>query len=152
MDSFFNLFRENLIAIVQRLRKGAHMYTGGHLALKKFEIIKIGADHANEYGKNVNQTSVLLGGDAAATVDPTTGLGCNTAIQSSVDFLDFIWDYDVGSSPKKLLTEYSDRMGKRVSYIHQASQSVRSLYRPDALVPTMASFLKVANMPIVSRR
>lgn len=127
----FSICHANMVAIMQRFRRGPRRYTASHLSLTKFEIIKIGADHANEYCKNINQTSVLLGGDASATVDPTTGLGCNTAVQSSVDFLDFIWDYDTGSHQKNLLQEYSDRIGKRVDYIHEASKYARSLYRPD---------------------
>lgn len=130
----FSICHANMVAIMQRFRRGPHLYTASHLSLAKFEIIKIGADHANEYCKSINQTSVLLGGDASATVDPTTGLGCNTAVQSSVDFLDFIWDYDTGSDQKKLLKEYSDRIEQRVDYIHKASKYARSLYRPDALL------------------
>lgn len=131
----FSICQANLIAIMQRLRGRSSLHTACHHSLDKFEIIKIGADHANEYSKRINQTSLLLGGDAAATVDPTTGLGCNTAIQSSVDFLDFIWDYETTSTPENLLKEYSDRMEERVSYVHLSSIYARSLYRPDAIVP-----------------
>lgn len=129
----FSICHANIVAMIQRLFRISHLYTASHRFLAKFEIIKIGADRANNYCKKINQTSVLLGGDASATVDPTTGLGCNTAIQSSVDFLDFIWDHDTKPHSKTLLEEYSSRMEKRVEYIHKASKITRSLYRPDAL-------------------
>lgn len=131
-----SICRANFIATVSKLRKGPRFCTGSHLSLEKFEIIKIGADHASRYSKKFNKTSVLVAGDAAATVDPTTGLGCNTAIQSSVDFLDFLWDYDAGMGQDQLLSDYSNRLRSRVTYIHHASKMIRSAYRPDALMPT----------------
>lgn len=128
----YSICLANLIA-----NKVPHFCKGTHRSLAKFEIIKIGADHANQFCKSIHQTSVLLGGDAGATVDPTTGLGCNTAIQSSVDFLDFIWDSDKEISPNTLLKEYSERATKRIKDIHIASIQARALYRPDALIPMM---------------
>lgn len=142
----FSICHANMVAIMERFRRNPRLYTASHLSLAKFEIINIGADHANQYCKNINQTCVLLGGDASATVDPTTALGCNTAVQSSVDFLDFIWDYDTGSHHTKLLKEYSERIGKRVAYIHEASKYARSLYRPDALISSMAAFMNTAKV------
>ncbi len=129
----YSVCHANLVAIMQFFCPGPNLYTSSHLSLTKFELIKIGADYADAYFKKIKQTCVLLAGDASATVDPTTGLGCNTAVQSSVDFLDFIWDYDTGDNPNKLLNEYSDRISKRVDYIHSASRVARSLYRPDAV-------------------
>jgi len=125
----------NLVALTQCFGKGPHLSMGGHLSFDKFTVIHIGADHANEYCKSIKKTAVLLAGDASATVDPTTGLGCNTAIQSSVDFLDFIWDYDAGVDSERLLRNYSSRMQERISYIHDKSREARILFRPDALVP-----------------
>lgn len=132
----YSLCLANLIAFFNR-KKSPQFCKANHHSLAKFEIIKIGADHANEYAKRKNQTSVLLGGDASATVDPTTGLGCNTAIQSSMDFLDFLWDHDAGISQSTLLGQYAGRVEARVDTIHSASKRFRSLYRPDALVPGM---------------
>lgn len=125
----------NLVALIQFFCRGPHLYMGCHRSLESFEVIKIGADRANEYCKSIGKTAVLETGDAGATVDPTTGLGCNTAIQSAVDFLDFIWDYDAKIPQKTLLKDYANRMEDRVEYIHEASKISRSLYRHDSLVP-----------------
>jgi len=125
----------NMVALSQRFFGGPFLYMGCHLSLDNFEVIKIGADRANEYCKSIKKTTVLLAGDASSTVDPTTGLGCNTAIQSAVDFLDFIWDYDAKVPQANLLEDYSSRTNKRVHYIHEKSKLTRSFYRPDALLP-----------------
>lgn len=125
----------NLGAVMARFSTGIKFHSGKHLSLSKFEMIYIGADVASEYCRKINQGYFLLAGDASATVDPTTGLGCNTAIQSSVDFLDFIWDYDEGHCKTgKLQKDYEERMAARIKVIHEQSKFVRSLYRPDALM------------------
>lgn len=107
----------NMVAIRQRFFTGGpYLYTGGHFSLDNFEVIEIGADRANACCQRIGNAVVLLAGDANATVDPTTGLGCNTAFQSSVDFLDFIWDYDVQVSREQLLQDYKTKTQERVTY------------------------------------
>jgi len=116
-------------------RSNDYFYMGCNDTVDKFNIINIAADRADKYcGKyKQTQTAVLLVGDACATVDPTTGLGCNTAIQSSTAFLDFIWDYDKKTIDKSL-KEYKMQIDKRVDEIHDASKRRRIAYRPDAVV------------------
>lgn len=125
----------NLVSVIAAFSGGPRFHTTWNSELDRFDVIKIGADKASQYCKSIHRTALLLAGDASATVDPTTGLGCNTAIQSSVDFLDFIWDWDSGFSQDRLIREYGERMSERVTYIHNASVELRSRYRPDALVP-----------------
>ena len=97
--------------------------------MDSFQIIEIGADRADQPCLSMGNSSVLLAGDACVTVDPTTGLGCNTAIQSSVDFLDFIWDFD--NTPKgKLLSGYKIHTLSNTNIIHRESFLYRGLYRP----------------------
>ena len=80
--------------------------------------------------KMMFQNKLTLAGDAYATVDPTTGLGCNTAIQSSTDFLDFIWDFDKKVPKKQLLSNYHKRTFGNIGIIHKQSFSFRNLYKP----------------------
>src|ERR1700677_5125260 len=98
------------------------MSTGIHLSLNDYQLIKIGADRANEYARKMGKSVILLTGDSSATVDPTTGLGCNTAIQSSVDFLDFLWDSNRGIAQDKLINEYEASIKKRIEFIHEKSR------------------------------
>lgn len=124
----------NMLAFFSWFQRGGAYNAGGHLPLEHFEIVHIGADHASWSARNNKDSTILLAGDASATVEPTTGLGCNTAIQSSVDFLDFLWDYD-NASKGKILQDYQDRTRETIAYIHKESIVTRSLYRPDTLAP-----------------
>ena len=129
----YSLCAANSLALLARMKapKELYLYTSRCFPLSKFSLFEIGADRANEFIKSMNKTSILLAGDALATVDPATGLGCNTAIQSSTAFLDFLWDYDAkgAESQQTLLKEYSGRMNNIVDYIHTASKTTRSYYR-----------------------
>lgn len=120
----------NLVAILSWFKNGPHMSMGVHFSLNNFDMIKIGADHSTEYSKLMGKTTVLLAGDSSATVEPTTGLGCNTAIQSSVDFLDYLWDREAGENQTKLQSDYNYRMMLRIAKIHAVSKEVRTLYQP----------------------
>lgn len=124
----------NMVSFLSWFQGGSYFHTGRNLPLDHFEIVHIGADRARKYVQKINNSTILLAGDASATVDPTTGLGCNTAIQSSVDFLDFLWDYDT-SSKDKILRDYQNRTSARIEDIHDASKLMRSRYRPDSLQP-----------------
>jgi 2-polyprenyl-6-methoxyphenol hydroxylase-like FAD-dependent oxidoreductase len=124
----------NMVAFFSRFRRGPHyLVMGGHQSLDKFDLIKIGADKASEPCKKINQAVVLLSGDACATVDPTTGLGCNTAIQSSTAFLDFIWDANDHVALDKRIEDYRSSIQEKIRYIHNASKELRARYRPDAV-------------------
>lgn len=118
--------------------EGTYYHSGRHLPIAEFEIVHIGADCATKNSLEVNKSKVLLAGDASATVDPTTGLGCNTAIQSSMDFLEFLWDFNV--APQRIIERCEFKSEHRISTIHEESRQMRSQYRPDRLVPTMMMF------------
>lgn len=130
----FAICAANLLSFLSWFQGGPYLHTGRNLPVEHFEIVHIGADRASKYVQKNNNSTILLAGDASATVDPTTGLGCNTAIQSSVDFLDFLWDYDI-LSKDEILKDYQNRASERVEYIHHASKLMRSRYRPDSLQP-----------------
>lgn len=108
--------------------KSLYLYRSGHKSLHKFELVKIGADRADAFCKKINKTSVLLAGDACATVDPVTALGGNGAIQSSTAYLDFIWDYDTGKPQDKLLESYHEAQKETVDYVHKSSKQAREMY------------------------
>lgn len=122
----------NLVSILSWFQGGSYLHTARNIPLNHFEIVYIGADCASKYVQKVKNSTILLAGDASATVDPTTGLGCNTAIQSSVDFLDFLWDYE-NFSKDQIQDDYQNRTSARIEDIHCASKLMRSRYRPDSL-------------------
>lgn len=130
-----SLCKANFMALYLLLsRSNRYMYMATHQNIESFDLIKIGADHANEYYKKYNNSTVLIAGDAAATVDPTTGLGCNTAIQTSTAFLDYIWDHDAGKSQNVRNVQYGSDIKLKVLDIHGQSIQFRRMYRPDALI------------------
>jgi 2-polyprenyl-6-methoxyphenol hydroxylase-like FAD-dependent oxidoreductase len=126
-----SLAMANLIAILLR-SESRYRAMALHRSLKKFEVVMIGADRAAAFSKRIKGTFVLLAGDAAATVDPATGLGCNTAINTGVFFTDLLSGFEQGSVDKEsLLLEYENGMSERTSYIHYESKRIRAQYRPE---------------------
>ncbi|MBS0585469.1 MAG: FAD-dependent monooxygenase [Verrucomicrobia bacterium] len=125
-----SLAMANLIAILLR-SESRYRPMALHRSLKKFEVVMIGADRAAVFSKRIKGTFVLLAGDAAATVDPATGLGCNTAISTGSFFTDLLSGFEEGSIDKEtLLLQYENRMAERTKSIHHESKRTRAQYRP----------------------
>lgn len=103
--------------------------------LHHFFIAEIGADKSNSFSGRIGETSYLIAGDTLATVDPTTGLGCNTAIQTTVDFHHYISGMNSRENIGTLQLAYNARCEEVISNIHTQSRIFRRAYRPDALVP-----------------
>lgn len=99
------------------------------LPLDKASIIPIGADKSSASSKILGETPCLIAGDALATVDPSTGLGCNTAVQMAIDFKNFLHGMDGRQEIDSLCSAYNHRCHAVVSDIHAASIHNRSLYR-----------------------
>jgi hypothetical protein len=123
----------NLRALILKIgfhKRGSqeYVYTALNNFVDSFKLINLGADKTDTYYKIFNQAVVLLAGDAAATVDPATGLGCNTALQSSVTFLDFMENYDKKHCMEKCTEQYQKQMDKIVRYILSMSYSKRLDY------------------------
>ena len=105
----------------------------GRFPLKSFKMIEIGADRAVIAERRMRDSAYLLCGDALATVDPTTGLGANTAIGTVDYFEDVMKGMKRGRNLNGLLEEYRERCEGRIAVIHAKSKALRAAYRPDAL-------------------
>lgn len=95
-------------------------------------IAEIGADRSSSPSGRIGRTVYLLAGDTLATVDPTTGLGCNTAIKTLDHFHEFVAGIDRNRNVRSLLFEYNRCSNETVIEIHRESHRKRSIYRPDA--------------------
>lgn len=124
-----------------------HKITSKHLSYVKCEAIDIGADRADTFALMRNQSAILLAGDAAATVDPSTGLGCNTALQSNEEFLAFLQDVpneeqgenindskvdvqikEESKTLEEKIKDYQTAISQRVEFIHNVSYNFRSRF------------------------
>lgn len=103
------------------------------LDIKNTRMITIGADKAAQTCKLLGKTICLMAGDALATVDPTTGLGCVTAITTSQLFKDVVDGFEKAEKESDLLRHYDSRITQIVTGNHERSKGMRSLYRPDAI-------------------
>jgi len=101
--------------------------------IKRTKMVEIGADRAKYSFAKVGSSPVLLSGDTLATVDPTTGLGCNTALITVWRFDEFLLGLEKKESVDQLLINYGNAAESKIAYIHQESKWMRKIYRPDAL-------------------
>lgn len=105
------------------------------LPLKDFSLTEIGADKATHSYQILGNSIVLIAGDALATVDPATGLGCNTALRSSEAFTNVLRKLHHNQLPlEEMLEEYAFYSQGDIHYIHGESRRVREIYRPDAVL------------------
>jgi flavin-dependent dehydrogenase len=110
-----------------------HFNRAAYLPLKNFQLIEIGADRAIHSSAQYGETAYLIAGDALATVDPTTGLGCNTAVKTSKLFKTFLEGVEAGTAQDQLLQNYNNSVQVVVDRIHDESIAKRRIYRPDAV-------------------
>lgn len=104
---------------------------GSWRPLDKFEVTEIGADKAKHTFYQKGNTVFLITGDALATVDPTTGLGCNTALQQAARIRTVISGRDLGENLGELLDGYKELSEVVIRNIHHDSAILRAAYRPD---------------------
>ncbi|KAF3362497.1 hypothetical protein PHSC3_000970 [Chlamydiales bacterium STE3] len=121
----------NMAALISFFRRDLSLPFVYHHNLKSFDVVKIGADKAEKYCTTLGESDVLLAGDASATVDPVTGLGCNTALRSYYDFQDYLRDRTL--SQKAALENYNHNNEQRVERIHSISKEARRLYRREMM-------------------
>lgn len=100
-------------------------------------IAEIGANKSTKLSGLIHKTIYLLAGDTLATVDPTTGLGCNTAIDSLSAFHKFLAGLNQKHDVAELLNDYNYSSNFDIDEGFRASQRMRSLYRPDAAEPVI---------------
>jgi hypothetical protein len=110
-----------------------HFNSASTFPLKNFQLIEIGADRADMCSGWRGKTSYLIAGDALATVDPTTGLGCNTALQTSKLFKTFLEGLEQGTSLDELHMAYDASSEAVIGRIHAESVTKREFYRRDAV-------------------
>ncbi len=123
----------NLLKIFQFLFTRETLHWTSWIPLDKVSVTEIGADRSDASCGTLGQTSYLLAGDTLATVDPTTGLGCNTALQTVEDFQTFLIGLYNKVDPETLRSTYQTESNVTLSSIHYESTNMRRRYRPDAV-------------------
>lgn len=124
----------NVVPILARLRGAKIFYKNAHrLPLSRYQVVEIGADRAEKFYQQMRNTAFLMAGDAAATVDPTTGLGGNTAIQTSAFFAEFLQNISKNSNLERELDEYKRKLDNIIHDNHVRSAIMRRGYRPDTV-------------------
>lgn len=93
-----------------------------------YNIIQIGLDKAEKFSKKIGNSHVLLAGDALATVNPSTGLGCNSAIMSSYFFEVFMAEKSKGNNIDKALDHYDLQNRTMVDYTHECSKMAQNIF------------------------
>lgn len=96
-------------------------------------VVEIGADQSCQFSGTLEQTVYLVAGDALATADPTTALGCNSAINTFLDFHRFLTGLGRNEDLQTLLSHYNRSSERVISDNNEASLRMRLLYRPDAI-------------------
>jgi hypothetical protein len=99
-------------------------------------LLKLALIKSSACSGRIGQTSYLTAGDTLAIVDPTTGLGCNTAVQTVLDFNNYIAGLNANQNVDFLLQSYNARSNQVISLNHDESIRMRRVYRPDALQPS----------------
>lgn len=103
------------------------------LDLESTSVIEIGADRAQGCSGTVGTTAYLVAGDALHTVDPVTGLGASTAINSSLLFKRILEKSSQDRLYPMSLMDYDRESEETIKKIHDRSIAFRRLYRPDAV-------------------
>lgn len=94
-------------------------------------MIEVEVDKASSSCGAIGQALYLIGGDTLATADPSTGLGCNIALETASYFEEVLYGIKNKIPPSQILEKYSKYSTSMVDKIHQQSLSYRQLYRPD---------------------
>ncbi len=101
--------------------------------LSSHSIAYIQSDYVEKPSIQVGKTSILMTGDALATVDPTTGPGCNVAIQQAMSVQAVIHSLEQKIPLKNALSHYDKVSRKTIKEMHDKALEFRELCRPDTL-------------------
>lgn len=140
LDSFVHFwsnvafFYANTVALLFRIfDHETHYENAMWLPFKKYSITEIGADRAEHFSKVLGKRTIyMVAGDAAFTVDPTTGTGCNLALKTVTYFREVLSEWRRQTS-FGLSWEYDDKTKRSMNMAHENSKRHRRAYRPDAL-------------------
>ena len=123
----------NILGIVISIFGAQKLDLASWLPLDHLSVTEIGADKSDTYSGKIGHSSFLLAGDTLATVDPTTGLGCNTAVKTATDFHDYVAGLNSSQDIAALQKQYNTSCDRIIAHNHAQSKHMRAAYRPDAL-------------------
>lgn len=106
--------------------------SGELFPIHSFSVVELGADRVEDVSFEAKDTMIFLTGDAAATVDPASGLGCNKAIQESDSFSSIFQSWATNAQ-RRVLAEHNYDINYGIERAHRMSIHMRRLYRPDAV-------------------
>jgi hypothetical protein len=142
-EAFLTYWIHLSFCLANFLNLGAFLYSLGatNLSLSSWkpidsmDVVEIGADYASHACQRFGASIVLLAGDSLVTADPSTGLGCTSAIESSSDFqtlLESVIERGT-TSASPVLTRYRESAVGLMRRIQGVSIGTRRVYRPDAV-------------------
>lgn len=97
--------------------------------LINYHLVEVGADKASVIAKKIGKTVFLNTGDSLVTVDPSTGLGCTTAILSVKHTKKVLKN---SSKTDLIISEYIKNSKKMIEFIHNESKIIRFAHFPYA--------------------
>jgi hypothetical protein len=124
----------NFLNIFMCFTKQKKWHRASWLPLDRASIAEIGASYSKSASHLQGRTSYLITGDSLATVDPTTGLGCTTAIRTVDHFHTFLAGLNNKTKREELHKDYDESCNSVVLHNMNESREMRELYRPDAVV------------------
>lgn len=132
--SNIGFFFANALALYARIiGERSHFQNAMWVPPTAYSIANVGADRADTSYQIRGKTVILLAGDALATVDPTTGLGCNLALQTSESFVAFVEEMGIDVPLEVELNRYHFALDAVIRNAHRTSLFMREGYRPDAV-------------------
>lgn len=126
----------NTLAFLSRILRSKSQFQWAWwkpLDLEKTAVFEIGPDQDSRCSGMISSIPYLKGGDALATVDPVTGLGCTTAIHSVTSFKIFLLGLQIQKPLDSLQDQYDKRMTFLIKDMHENSKMARQHYRPDTI-------------------
>jgi len=124
----------SIVKIASAIQRVSYpVQTSSRFPLRETSVFEIGADKANEYTREMNETAYIVCGDAMVTVDPVTGLGANTAIRTVKSFKEVLGRMALNIPVSDVLLQYNVSSAETVTNLHRQSLQARRSYRPDAV-------------------
>ena len=120
-----------LLSLILRRKYIGHF--GLLFSIDQISITEFGTSHSKISSGFVGNTPYLIAGDALISVDPFTGLGCNSALQTSKLFQDFLQGMNTQEKFDVLINKYDLAVGEVIEELVNSSVYIRHHYRPDTL-------------------
>lgn len=94
--------------------------------IRQVSVTDIGSDHSEHFIARIGNAGIMIAGDTAATVDPTTGLGCNTAITTCNAFTQMLDNLEPANLDD-LAPNLDSQIMDRVRHMHNKASLIRNL-------------------------